>query len=160
GHSFGARLVSFTLLGLGPGADGPASPVKSLLLVQGAFSHYAFADRLPHAPDRSGALTGMARRVDGPVVVTHSIFDDAVGRMYAVASVAAGDDSAAFDDLLVRWGAMGHDGAQAVGAAEDRLARDSVGTAYGFERGGFLNLEARDVIAHGRPPSGAHSDIF
>src|SRR6266536_1725216 len=38
GHSFGARLVSFTLAGLpDPGAG--ASPVKSLLLLQGAFSH-------------------------------------------------------------------------------------------------------------------------
>ena len=45
GHSFGARLVSFALAGIGSPAE---SPVASLLLVQGAFSHWSFA----HAQDR------------------------------------------------------------------------------------------------------------
>ena len=45
GHSFGARLVSFALGGIGSPAE---SPVASLLLVQGAFSHWSFA----HAQDR------------------------------------------------------------------------------------------------------------
>jgi len=44
GHSFGARLVSFALSGVGAPA---ASPVASLLLLQGAFSHWSFA----HAQD-------------------------------------------------------------------------------------------------------------
>ncbi|MGH3672647.1 MAG: hypothetical protein ACRDSH_18775, partial [Pseudonocardiaceae bacterium] len=44
GHSFGARLVSFALSGVGTPAD---SPIASLLLLQGAFSHWSFA----HAQD-------------------------------------------------------------------------------------------------------------
>ena len=39
GHSFGARLVSFALSGVGAPAD---SPVTSLSLLQGAFSHWSF----------------------------------------------------------------------------------------------------------------------
>ncbi|WP_138903785.1 serine-threonine protein kinase, partial [Streptomyces albidochromogenes] len=45
GHSQGARLVAFALRGLPDGVRN----VKSVTLLQGAFSHYAFAQRLPHA---------------------------------------------------------------------------------------------------------------
>jgi hypothetical protein len=154
GHSFGARLVSFSLTAL----EGDVSPVKSLLLIQGAFSHYAFADSLPHAPARSGVLSGMAQRVDGPIVVTHSVFDSAVGRFYPMGSLAAGDDAAAVDEWMKRWGAMGHDGAQAVDAADVQLG--DVDTPYELAPHRFLNLDADGVIKQGRPPSGAHSDIF
>lgn len=47
GHSFGARLVSYALAGL---PDAVASPVKSLVLLQGAFSHFAFAPALARPP--------------------------------------------------------------------------------------------------------------
>lgn len=156
GHSFGARLVSFALMGLGAGAPSP-SPVKSLFLIQGAFSHYAFAERLPHA-ERSGWLHGMQARVDGPIVVTHSVHDDAVGRAYPVASLLAGQDAAGMDDVMARWGAIGHSGALEVNATEVTLG--AVRTAYDFQAGRFLNLDADNVIKLGGPPSGAHSDIF
>jgi Subtilase family len=53
----------------GPGwspSPWPACPAKSLYLLQGAFSHFAFADALPMDRSRGGALKGMAARVDGP----------------------------------------------------------------------------------------------
>jgi hypothetical protein len=156
GHSFGARVVSFALAGLP--SDGGSSPVKSLLLVQGAFSHYAFADQLPHDPERGGALAGMASRVDGPIVATYSVHDNAVGRLYPLASMLARQDAAAFEDLLERWRAIGHDGAQAVMAREVELG--PVGARYPFVAGGFVNLNGNDVIRQGEGPSGAHSDIF
>src|SRR5262249_32460313 len=114
GHSFGARLVSFALAGLPDG--GMPSPVKSLFLLQGAFSHFAFAQELPYDPARGGALAGMTARVDGPLVVSFSSFDTAVGDLYPLASIVAGDDASAIPNVLFRWGAMGHDGAQAVDA--------------------------------------------
>ncbi|MDQ3929888.1 MAG: hypothetical protein M3328_12185 [Chloroflexota bacterium] len=138
--------------------SGGASPVKSLVLVQGAFSHFAFAESLPHDRARGGALAGMARRVDGPLVVTHTVHDTAVGNLYPLASVVSQEDAAALEDRLYRWGAMGHDGAQAVGAAEARLGRP--GQAYQVSAGKFLNLNGDDVLKTGQPPSGAHSDIF
>jgi hypothetical protein len=156
GHSFGARLVSFSLQGLGDPAPDP-SPVKSLFLVQGAFSHYAFAAKLPHA-DRAGWLAGMQDRVDGPLVATFSVHDLAVGQMYPAASIPAGQDAAALDDWMKRWQAIGHDGAQAVDAPTVELGPPR--TRYELPARKFLNLDGERVIRKGKPPSGAHSDIF
>jgi hypothetical protein len=157
GHSFGARLVSFSLSGLPSALTGSGSPVKSLLLLQGAFSHFAFADQLPHDTTRSGALRGMAARVDGPLLATHSLRDHAVGTAYPAASVVNGDDAAAAQDQATRWGAMGSKGAQSVSAASRALAEP--GQQYPFEKGKWMNLDGNDVIIHGGLPSGAHSDI-
>ncbi|HZQ99620.1 MAG TPA: serine-threonine protein kinase [Chloroflexota bacterium] len=157
GHSFGGRLVSYALAGLP--ADGGAPPVASLVLLQGAFSHFAFAEKLPFDPSRAGALAGLAARVDGPLVVTHSRFDTAVGDLYPLASIASGDDASAIEDVLFRWGAMGHDGAQAVDA--QGVPFGPAGTAaYPFAPGRFVNLDGDAVIAAGGPPAGAHGDIF
>ncbi|MEO6715179.1 MAG: serine-threonine protein kinase, partial [Mycobacteriales bacterium] len=133
GHSFGARLVSYAVWGLPGDVADNRKPVKSVTLLQGAFSHFAFAPSLPHAPERSGALTGTPERVDGPVVVTHSRRDLAVGNLYPAAAIVGRDDAAALESLAFRWGAMGHDGAQHSGEiATDVL---SPGVSYGFEAG-------------------------
>jgi hypothetical protein len=155
GHSFGARLVSFALAGL---PDPASSPVKSLYLLQGAFSHFAFADALPMDRSRGGALKGMAARVDGPLVASFSIHDTAVGKLYPLASLSSRDDAAGLEDRLFRWGGIGHDGAQAVDATVAALA--PVGSGYPFQRGRFVNLDGNAIINRGGPPSGAHSDIF
>ncbi len=158
GHSFGARLVSYALAGLPDALTGAASPVKSLFLIQGAFSHFAFAEALPFDPVRRGELAGMAARVDGPLLTTFSSKDQAVGHAYPIASVLAGQDAAAATDLMYRWQGMGHDGAQAVDAATAVLGPP--GTSYPFRRARWLNLDANQVIVHGPPPSGAHGDII
>src|SRR5918993_1360309 len=155
GHSFGARLVSFALAGLPDPAD---SPVKSLYLLQGAFSHFAFADALPMDRSRGGALKGMAARVDGPLVASFSIHDTAVGKLYPLASLSSRDDAAGLEDRLFRWGGIGHDGAQAVDATVAALA--PVGSSYPFQPGRFVNLDGNAIVNRGGPPAGAHSDIF
>ena len=157
GHSFGARLVSFSLSGLPSSLTGPASPVKSLFLLQGAFSHYAFADKLPADATRSGALKSMSQRVDGPLMTTHTLRDYAVGVTYPAASMVNGDDSSAFDAMSDRWGAMGHDGAKGMSAASTPLA--APGARYTLAKGKWLNLDGNSVIIHGSPPIGAHGDI-
>jgi hypothetical protein len=154
GHSFGARLVSFALAGLPDGG----SPVKSLYLLQGAFSHFAFADALPMDRSRGGALKGMAARVDGPLVASFSVHDTAVGKLYPLASMSSRDDAAGLEDRLYRWGGIGHDGAQAVDATVTGLG--PVGTGYPFQRGRFVNLDGNAIVNRGGPPAGAHSDIF
>jgi hypothetical protein len=155
GHSFGARLVSFALAGL---PDGAGSPVKSVYLLQGAFSHFAFADALPMDRSRGGALKGMAARVDGPLVASFSVHDLAVGKLYPLASLSSRDDAAGLEDRLFRWGGIGHDGAQAVDATVASLG--PVGTGYPFQKGRFVNLDGNAIINRGGPPAGAHSDIF
>jgi hypothetical protein len=156
GHSFGARLVSYALSALD--ASGASSPVKSLFLLQGAFSHFSFASALPFDTTRSGELKGKDKLVDGPLLTTFSDFDLAVGRAYPLASIVSGVDNAKAEDVVSRWGGMGSDGAQAVQAKKLSLAR--AGFEYGWSKGGWHNLDGNKIIKNGGPPSGAHSDII
>ncbi|MER7933706.1 MULTISPECIES: serine-threonine protein kinase [unclassified Streptomyces] len=158
GHSFGGRLVSFALRGLPDGVRA----VKSVTLLQGAFSHYAFAARLPHDPRAGGVLQGQENRIDGPLVCCYSRFDGALGTMYPLASRMADDDASLLGVdvgavLGARWGAMGHDGVQAVpGTRSLDLAAALRGP---LAAPGCVNVDAAAVVRRGGPPCGAHSDI-
>ncbi|MEW2138712.1 serine-threonine protein kinase [Streptomyces sp. NPDC005409] len=152
GHSFGARVVSFSLRAVPAGAR----YVKSVTLLQGAFSHYAFADRLPHDERNGGALRGLHGRVDGPVVACHSPHDSALRVFYPLAARMAGDSAGllGFDE---RWGAVGHDGVRAVPGAP-RLSLDAA-LREGVPATGCVSVDAGSVVRRGGAPSGAHSDI-
>ena len=102
GHSFGARLVSYALAGLD---NSDPSPIKSVTLLQGAYSRYAFTDALPFRAG-AGVLAGRLSRIDGPLTVCFSSHDRALTTFYPLASMAAGDDAAAADDPLSQWRAM------------------------------------------------------
>jgi hypothetical protein len=156
GHSFGARLVSFALSGVGAPAD---SPVASLLLLQGAFSHWSFAHAQDNPFGSPGALNAYADRVHGPLVATHTVYDWAVGVWYPKASFLAQQDTEAA--VADRWGGMGADGFQAAKPAEDKAMPAQGGTGYGFAPGIFYRVDAASVINNttGEPFSGAHSDI-
>jgi len=159
GHSFGARLVSYSLTGLPATAVGAASPVKSLTLVQGAFSHFAFADPTPSRAVARGSLAAVLDRIDGPLVTTFTAADRAVGWWYPSASMLAHQDSESLSDLTYQWGGMGHDGLQQSPAAT-RLTMQPKGHAYPFAKGGTYLLDANDVIKKSLSTfSGAHSDI-
>jgi hypothetical protein len=136
----------------------PTSPVKSLFLLQGAFSHFAFAQHLPFDVTRSGDLKGKDKIVDGPLLTTFSDFDLAVGRSYPLAAVVAGQDASDAAKIVSRWGGMGSDGAQAVNASLLNLGQ--AGSKYNLKTGGWYNLDGNRVIKTGGPPSGAHSDII
>ncbi|MGW7366037.1 serine-threonine protein kinase [Streptomyces sp. NPDC054841] len=153
GHSQGARLVAFALRGLPAGAR----PVKSVTLLQGAFSHYAFAPSLPHAKGSSGVLRDMQHRVDGPVIACFSRHDTALAVIYPLASRMAGDSSTLVG-LDERWWAVGHDGIQAV-AGTRRLTLEEA-LRDGLPAAGCVNVDAASVVRHGGPPAGAHSDIL
>lgn len=157
GHSFGARVVSYSLAGLPAELTGTKSPVKMLFLLQGAFSHFAFCAELPFDKARSGDLKGMEQRVDGPLMTTHSKLDSAVGVAYPAASFLVGADASDVGDLMYRWEGMGCDGAQDPTAASASLG--DLHTTYPFATGKWLNLDGNSVIVAGGPPSGAHSDI-
>jgi hypothetical protein len=159
GHSFGARLVAYTLAGLPANRTGSASPVKSLTLIQGAFSHFTFASSLMFDPSRAGGLAGDVSRVDGPLLATFSAADRAVGWWYPAASMLAGQDSESAADLVYRWGGMGHDGYQQT-PTPTTVTLAPQGKPYGFKTGCFYSLDANAVICANQSPfSGAHSDI-
>ncbi len=159
GHSFGARLAAYSLAGLRDDQSGHASPVKSLTLIQGAFSHFTFGSPLMFDPTRSGALTTDGNRVDGPLLATFSSADRAVGWWYPTASMLANEDSESAADLTYRWGAMGHDGYQQ-NPSPAAVVLAAAGKPYDFRPGIFYDLDANAVICNALSPfSGAHSDI-
>lgn len=157
GHSFGARLVSYALAGVGSRA---ASPIASLLLVQGAFSHWTFAQAKDNPFGENGALHTVADRVHGPLVATFSEHDFAVCRWYPKASFVARQDTEAVVTNASRWNGMGEDGFQAVTPVGDRIMRAEGGKSYGFRAGAFYRVDAAAVINKRADAfAGAHADF-
>ncbi|MGA4944932.1 serine-threonine protein kinase [Streptomyces cinereoruber] len=143
GHGTGARLVAYALRGLPSGAR----PVASVTLLQGALPSYAFAERLPHAPERTGALRGTQHRIRGPVVACHSRYDTALGVLYPLASrLADGPGPAGADDP--RWGAVGYGGMRGVPGT---VARSLAAVLRaGVPGAGCVNVDVTEVVrSHG-----------
>jgi hypothetical protein len=160
GHSFGCIVVS-SILG-GPEAANPLPrKVDSLVLLQGAVSLWAFGTEV-HGKARPGYFNPWVARsaVRGPIVVSRSIHDHAVGRLYPWASaVSFADGSFEIDeDNPPLHGAIGAFGIRGVQGATLRPMLDVTGS-YGFEAGRIYNLESSQFIAKGGGVSGAHSDI-
>lgn len=155
GHSFGARLVACSLSGISSAA---ASPVASLLLLQGAFSHWAFASNYPPNGD-NGSLLGTSDRVHGPLVSTFTQFDWAVGRWYPKASFLSGEDAQS-EAPAGRWGGMGADGFQSSQPAVG-FTVVSGQPAYPLVNGTFHQADANGIITDTGQSAfaGAHSDI-
>jgi len=144
GHSFGARVVS--------AAVAQASTAHSVMLLQGAFSHHGFAanyDGAGHDGVFRHALTGP--QLTGPLVITHTVNDRAVGLAYAIASRLAGQQAAGVGGPDDRYGGIGCNGAlrtpEAVSPAGSLL---DVGGSYAFTPGHVYNLQSDTFISgHG-----------
>jgi hypothetical protein len=147
GHSFGARLVTATILG---DANAPRLEVASLTLLQGAFSHNGLGanyDQKGH--DGFFRLVVSDHRVSGPVIITHTINDRAVGLAYPIASRLAGQDAAGIGDAHSLFGGIGRNGAQHTPEAIAGVLGPS-GTVYDFRAGTVHNLLADQTISsHG-----------
>ncbi|GAB2942204.1 alpha/beta hydrolase [Hymenobacter coalescens] len=148
GHSFGGRLVTAA-------ASGQADfKVSTLTLLQAAFSHYGFAQDYDGAGNHGffrSLFKAAAPTVTGPVLITHSVRDIAVGRMYPLASRVARQVAAGLGDATDKYGGIGRNGAlKTPEAATGKLL--PVASAYAFKPGRILNLNADDVIR-------GHSDI-
>lgn len=157
GHSFGARLVSFALAGVGQPGD---SPIASLTLVQGAFSHWSFSPQAGNPFGVAGALDGYGDRVHGPLVATHSVYDWAVGVWYPRASFLTQQDQS--DSTPAgRWNGMGSDGFQGATPCQSLTMPAAGPVDYGLTAGTFYRVDAQAVIdnVQGQSFAGAHSDI-
>jgi len=144
GHSFGARVVTAAVAG-----GIPFRP-QSLALLQGAFSHNGFAANID---GKAGFFRSVIveNRVLGPIIVTHTRNDMAVGIAYAIASRFSGDKRAAVGGPADKFGGIGRNGAM-------RMQQEA--TASKLEQGSFVyppwaptritNLLADEFIAdHG-----------
>lgn len=146
GHSFGGRLVTAVV-------DGPEKlNVQTLLLLQGAFSHNGLSSDFD-GQGKKGFFSSIVsqHKVTGPILITHSKNDSAVGLAYPIASRVNGVDSARFGDANDRFGGMGANGAQHVPEKTDIALLNATGT-YNFSLPGVqvYNLNGDSIItSHG-----------
>jgi len=148
GHSFGARLVTAAASRL-PSNSGPST----LTLLQGAFSHNALSSKFDGQHDGAFRTLLADQRVSGPIVITHTKNDLAVGVAYPLASRIARDAAAALGDQDDPYGGMGRNGAQhtpEVAASEGELRDLGNAGTYTFGRGKVFNLNGdRFIKDHG-----------
>ncbi|MEO7274316.1 MAG: hypothetical protein ABIX28_16680 [Vicinamibacterales bacterium] len=160
GHSFGCIVVA-SVIGGRDGQQPLPRPVDSLALIQGAVSLWAFGETV-HGQARAGYFNPWVKRtaVRGPIVVSRSIHDKAVGTLYPWASaVSFADGSFGIDEEdLPLHGAIGAFGISGLKGAVHRNLLEATGQ-YGFEAGKVYNLESSMFIKKGDGVSGAHSDI-
>jgi hypothetical protein len=135
-----------------------------LVLVQGALSLWSYCTDIPPAPGQSGHFRSIAEKgaVAGPIVVTISMHDTAVGGLYPKAAGAASlfGDQVSFDPAsLPKYGASGAFGMRGPGLQIEDRDLGPVSEEYALRAGTVYNLECSQIISQGGPPSGAHSDI-
>jgi hypothetical protein len=148
-HSFGCRLVTAAVAG--PANTDPL-PVDSMSLLQAAFSHYGFAQSYDGSHDGffRRVVTDPAR-VRGPLIITFTSKDKAVGLAYPIASRIARQVASAFGDANDPYGGLGRNGAQKTPGSQV-VALAQTGSAYSFAARGVYSLDANAVIT-------AHSDL-
>lgn len=143
GHSFGGRVVTAAA------ANSATGKLASMSLLQTAFSHNGFSKT------KNGFFRSVVdgARVNGPIIVTHTENDKAVGIAYPLASRINRDSAAKLGDKNDKFGGLGRNGAQQMNSGEtlDGMLQP-VGGSYTFEKGKFFNLEASQFIK-------GHSDI-
>jgi hypothetical protein len=148
GHSFGGRLVTAAA------ATFPKRDTRvSLVLLQAAFSHNGLAAKYDGKHDGAFRTVLSEVRVNGPVVITHTKNDQAVGVAYPLASRIARERSSAVGDQDDPYGGMGRNGAQhtpEVDRSEAVLREAGAGVSYAFKVGKVFNLLAdKTISSHG-----------
>jgi hypothetical protein len=142
GHSFGARVVASAV------AHGTVS-VHSLTLLQGAFSHHGLANDYDGrgGSGRFRAILDPEPRTTGPILVTHTANDRAVGVAYAIASRLARQQASGLGGPNDRYGGIGRNGALRTPEVEPAGDLHDVGEPYRFAAGKVHNLRSDRYIA-------------
>jgi hypothetical protein len=144
GHSFGARLVTAAAHELAPQTSG-----VTLTLLQAAFSHNGLASKFDGTHDGAFRRIVSEARVSGPILITHTKNDRAVGVAYPLASRLARQKAAALGDENDPYGGLGRNGAQHTPEVETGELLGA-GKPYSFTPGAIYNLRADRFIAdHG-----------
>ncbi|HET8926601.1 MAG TPA: alpha/beta fold hydrolase, partial [Microbacterium sp.] len=144
GHSFGGRAVTAA-------ADKTTAPVSSVSLLQAAYSHYGMAQDWDGAGAR-GAFFRVPGRTEGPVIVTFTRNDKAVGLAYPVASRIARQVGVGIGDANDKYGGIGRNGALKTPASLPAGALLDVGGEYAFAPGRVSSLDGDRFIS-------GHSDV-
>lgn len=144
GHSFGARVVSAA-------ATASPAPVASLTLLQGAFSHYGFTRNFAGSGKNGAFVAAVADgHVVGPLAITHTHKDKAVGLAYAIASRLARQTGTAVGDASDLYGGIGANGSVGSGATPAKM-QPATGS-YTLQDRTITNVLADDYVT-------GHSDV-
>jgi len=134
------------------GAEGqPVLTVQTLTLLQAPFSHYGFSDNYDGKQACCFRRVLANHAVRGPILISHSVGDSAVGTMYPLASMLACQVGQGLGGANDKYGGMGRNGAQTTPEAV-RGPLLAVGASYAFQGGRVYNLNADAIIQD-------HSDI-
>jgi thioesterase domain-containing protein len=148
GHSFGGRLVTAAAHGLDAN-----TPAVTVCLLQAAFSHNGFSEDFEAGQAGFFRKVVSEKRASGPIVITHTKNDTAVGIAYPLASRIARQNASAFGDANDPYGGMGRNGAQRTSEAKGHATSlAAVGHDYGFASGRIYNLLADAFVKD-------HSDV-
>lgn len=146
GHSFGGRLV--TAAAAGTDATTVAR-VQSMSLLQAAFSHYGFAQRWDGTQDGVFRRVLTSHVVAGPIIVTCTRNDKAVGKAYPIASLVARQVGEELGDAHDKYGGIGRNGALATPEAQDATLLPP-GDTYNLSSEHVHNLHTDTLIqSHG-----------
>ncbi|MGE5208522.1 MAG: alpha/beta fold hydrolase [Alphaproteobacteria bacterium] len=150
GHSFGGRVVTAAAVA------STTDKLQSMSLLQTAFSHNGFSKSM------NGFFRSVvdSQRIKGPILVTYTPNDRAVGIAYPVASRLSGTVASALGDANDKFGGLGRNGAQKMEPGEvvlnvDRLL--AAGDSYAWQAGRFHNLESSKYIVD---PNGGDAHGF
>lgn len=146
GHSFGGRLVTAAAHALDD-----KTAVQTLTLLQAAYSHNGLAPKFDGEHDGAFRSLLERQRVSGPICITYTHNDKAVGVAYPLASRLSHDQASALGDQNDPYGGMGRNGAQHTPEAEGRnFTLTEVGQAITLENGKVHNFESSACVAdHG-----------
>lgn len=146
GHSFGGRVVTAAT-----DAVGGQHTIDSLTLLQAAFSHNGLAAKFDGKNDGFFRKVVTGKKVRGPIIITCTKNDRAVGIAYPLASRLGGQHAAALGDENDAYGGIGRNGAVKTPESVKGMLL-SANAPYRFIAGGIYSLNADAVI-------GDHSDI-
>jgi hypothetical protein len=146
GHSFGGRLVSAAAMA------SKTTKVKSMTLLQAAFSHNGFSANFDRSsPPNPGYFRPVIDhgRIDGPILITYTPNDIAVGILYPAASRLSGTVASAYGDKKDKFGGIGRNGAQMMQSDEVNQTVNKllpVNGAYVLLSSKIHNLESSEYI--------------
>jgi len=155
GHSFGGRLVTSAANALPAGLQ-----LQSMLLLEAAYSHDGMAKNWD-GQGHDGAFRAVlsAPKIAGPVLITHSVHDTAVGIAYPLASRILNQTAAAIGDANDRFGGMGRNGAQHTPEAFDDVLRDISGGYPKFPSAGQFVRNLNGDGPDPKPTIHSHGDV-
>jgi pimeloyl-ACP methyl ester carboxylesterase len=146
GHSFGGRVVTAAAHTLPATTD-----LVTMSLLQAAFSHNGLSEGFGDDHKEKGFFRALVddKRISGPIIITHTKNDKAVGIAYPLASRIAGQNAAALGDQNDPYGGMGRNGAQNTKETDNRFTLGLPGTPYSFEKGKIHNISSDLIQDHG-----------